>query len=299
MIGGIPNKDQNPMKKKTFTLLLALLPLFSAIASDKAAYDMRRTQVIPMHDSASNKQYELYVKLPEKYAEDKSSVHPVIYFTDAVWQIELLSGVTDFMMENAILVGLSWQKDLDEAIIKDVGEYASRFSDYSIRESSDPEMQTKYQFGQASQHLAFIRNDVIKYVEKNFQTDPLNRTYFGYSLGGLFGAYVLSAQPDTFKNYILGSPSLQRENSVLAALKTDPATIVEGLKTNVYITYGTLEPDRKEFIEAFAKHLKTRYEQQISITSVVIEGSHQTAFPLTGVRSVNWLANLSNKGEQQ
>ncbi len=286
------------MKKKLFIVFLFLQPLIGLAASERTAYEMPRTHVIPIHDSTSDKQYELYIKLPENYVAEEDSVYLVIYFTDAAWQIEMLSATTAFMMENAILVGISWQKDLDEAIIKEVGEHASRFSDYSIRTSNDPDRQAKYHFGQAKNHLTFIRNDVIKYVENNYRTDPANRTYFGYSLGGLFGAYVLAAQPNTFKNYILGSPSLKRDNPTLAALKPDPATIDGGLKAHVYISYGSLEQERAAPIKAFTDLMKSRYGQRLSVTPAVIEGSHQTAFPLTAVNSVKWLVNLT-PGEQQ
>src|SRR5690606_5903539 len=112
---------------------------------------------------------------------------------------------TSYLMEDVILVGISWQTDIHENIKKELGAHASRFRDYTISKSSNAEIQAKYKLGQASNHLAFIRNDVIKYIESNYRTDPENRSYFGYSAGGLFGAYILLTQPDTFRNYILGS----------------------------------------------------------------------------------------------
>jgi len=56
-------------------------------------------------------------------------------------------------MENLILVGISWKK----------GERAeiSRFRDYTLTKSVHP----KYQSGDTHNHLTFIQNDVIKYIE--------------------------------------------------------------------------------------------------------------------------------------
>ncbi len=286
------------MKKNLYAMWLLLVPMIGTAGPGQTAYTMPRTQVIPVHDSASDKQYELYIKLPENYAVDKNVSHPVIYFTDAVWQIEMLSSAAEFIMEDAILVGISWQKNLAEGTINDIGEYASRFSDYTIKASSDPERQAKYQFGQASQHLKFIRNDVIKYIEKNFQTDPSKRTYFGYSLGGLFGAYALAAQPDTFNNYIIGSPTLQNSNPLLEALNPDSAPLTQN-PVNVYVSYGTLEQDRKAPIDTFTNMMKAKYGQNISIKTDEVEGNHQTAAPLTGVRSVSWLSRVTKNGESQ
>ena len=103
------------------------------------------------------------------------------------------------------------KRDIDEDLKKEFGDHVSRYRDYSFRKHDNPEIQKKIQFGQANMHLDFIRNDVIKYVDNAYRTDPNSRTYFGYSMGGEFGAYILLSQPDTFNNYIIGSPSIKNE----------------------------------------------------------------------------------------
>ena len=162
-------------------------------------------------------------------------------------------------------------------------------------ESSNPEHQAKYEFGQASDHLDFIRNDVIPYVENKFRTDPENRTYFGYSLGGVFGAYVLLAQSDTFKNYILGSPSLKGDIPYLSDLVSNAVPKRKGLHANVFISYGASEEELGAYADEFISLLKNRNDESLSLQHVIIEGSHQTAFPMTAVRSVHWLADLTKK----
>lgn len=283
------------MKKILVLVCLPLLPFLTVEANETSDFTFSRIQVLPIKDTQADRQYELYIKLPEGYSKNKDNIYPVIYFTDAVWQIELLSGSTEFLMEDAILVGISWQKDINEALMKEKGEHVSRYRDYSISKSSNPETQAKYQLGQASNHLTFIRNDVIKTIEKNYRTDPDNRTYFGYSAGGKFGAYILMAQPDTFKNYILGSPSLWRDIPHLSKLGSTAALKRKGLNANVFISYGTLEVKLGEHIKEFTAMLKARNDESLSLKHVVIEGSHQTAFPLTGVHSVTWLSALNNK----
>ncbi|MCJ8322034.1 MAG: alpha/beta hydrolase-fold protein [Colwellia sp.] len=281
------------MKNILALVCLSLLPFLTVEANETSDFTLSRIQVLPIKDTHADRQYELYIKLPEGYSKNKDKIYPVIYFTDAVWHIELLSGSTEYLMEDAILVGISWQKDINEALKKEEGEHVSRYRDYSISKSSNPERQAKYQHGQANNHLTFIRNDVIKTIEKNYRTDPDNRTYFGYSAGGNFGAYILMTQPDTFKNYILGSPSLWRTIPLLSKLGSTAALKDKGLNANVFISYGTLEQKLGEHIKEFTTILNARNDKSLSLTHVVIEGSHQTAFPMTGVRSVTWLANLT------
>ncbi|MGB0495429.1 MAG: alpha/beta hydrolase, partial [Kangiellaceae bacterium] len=145
--------------------------------------------------------------------------------------------------------------------------------------------------------LTFIRNDVIKFIESNYRADPNNRTYFGFSLGGLFGAYALMSHPDTFKNYILGSPSLWRDIPLLFSLE-NAALKTKSLEINLFISYGELEQKLAVHVEDFIDQIKAKKYQAISsIKQVVIDSSgHSDSFPMVGVRSVKWLKNLQPKG---
>lgn len=280
------------MMKPLIIAILVFLPSLTLQANQTTAYKMPRTAVIPIEDTQADRQYELYIKLPESYVKNNEQSYPVIYFTDAVWHIDILSASTAFLMEDVILVGISWQKDIESALLKEHGEYVSRFRDYSIRESSNPKVQAKYHLGQASNHLDFIKNNVFKFVEQRYRTQPDNRTYFGYSAGGVFGSYVLLSQPSTFKNYILGSPALQGDIPTLLELKK--SVKYQPVPTNVFVSYGTGEQEQADEINQFIKLLKK--ERNVSLTHSIIKGDHQTAFPTTGVESVNWLANLKTFG---
>ncbi|WKD49657.1 alpha/beta hydrolase [Microbulbifer spongiae] len=272
-----------------------LLPLVSIEASEGKPYEMPRTHVIPVKNSVSGWQYDLYIKLPEGYLEKNATKYPVIYFPDAAWNIEILSASTEFLMEEVILVGISWQTDIDADLKKEAGIHVSRYRDYTMKESAKPEIQTKYQLGKAGKHLNFIRTDIIDYVEKNYRVDPGNRTFFGYSLGSEFGAYILFTQPDTFKNYILGSPSLVGDIPHLIELASHSESETKSLNANVFVSYGSLEKELGEHAEKLIAILKSRNDKSLSLKHVVIEGDHQAALPMTVVRSVTWLSALAGE----
>ena len=293
----VANNKMDESMKSLMLVLMLLLPFIGVEASENKAYEIPRTEVIPIKNSATGWQYELYIKLPEGYDKNSDVKHPVIYIADAVWHIEILSATTEFLMENAILVGISWQKDINEKLLQEDGAHVSRYRDYTVSKSSNPERQAKHQSGNAAQHLTFIRNDVIKFVENNYRTDPSNRTYFGYSLSGLFGASILMAQPDTFKNYIIGSPSLWRSNPYFAKLGAGAAVKRKGFNANVFISYGSKEQKLGKHINEFISLLKNRNDNSLSLTHEVVEGSHQTGFPMAGLRSVTWLSNLTKAQE--
>jgi len=282
---------------KLFTLI-CIISLNAVYAQENNANDKAKTatttnlelskiQVVPIKDTKNDRQYELYIKLPEGYAENVYVNYPVIYFTDALWHIEIVSGSADFLAKDAILVGISWEKDVKGALAT-LGAHASRFRDFSIQPLANPEAQKRYQFGQASNHLDFIRTDVITYVENKYRTVPDNRSYFGYSAGAKFGAYTLLTQPNTFKNYILGSPSFSsggRDVPVLSKLVAN-----EALNTNVFISYGDLEKETSPHTDEMIALLKNKNDKSLLLKHEVIEGNHETAFPMTAVRSMQWLS---------
>ena len=295
------------MKTTKLLILICALSLNTVFAQENSVKEfasnveisslkLPHIQIIPIKDTKTEKNYELYIKLPKDYSENKNVAYPVIYFTDAMWHLEILSASTEYMLENVILVGISWQKDINEDLKKEIGEHVSRFRDYSIRKSNKPEIQTKFQLGKANKHLDFIRNDVINYVDNTYRTDSNSRTYFGYSLGGEFGAYILLTQPDTFNNYILGSPSIKNEVAYLSELNSkfgsfEASNKNTSLNANVFISYGSLEQEMVEPIEEFISVLKNRRDDGLSLLTEVIDGSHQTAFPMTAVRSIAWLSS--------
>lgn len=288
------------MKTNKLLLLIAILSLNIVFAqksksndntlkTKKSNLELSKIQVIPISDTATKREYELYIKLPDGYSENNKVKYPVLYFTDAMWHIEILSGSTEYLMENLILVGVSWKKDERPEI--------SRYRDYTILKS----ISAKYQSGDAENHLTFIQNDVIKYVEENYRTKPDNRTYFGYSLGATFGAYILLTQPETFKNYILGSPETLLDDSSIHKHDSIPAQKLKDLEANIFISTGELE--RKDLIEqarGLFSMLNNHNHKNSSFEYVTIKSAdHGKAFPMTAVRSMYWLTELikNNKAE--
>ena len=255
--------------------------------------ELARIQVVPTKESKTGRQYELYIKLPEGYSEKKDNKHPVIYFTDAMWHVEILSGTAEYVVEDAILVGISWQKDIGKDLFDQVGPHVSRFRDYTMTEHTNSEYQEKYQFGQAADHLSFIRDDVIYFVENNYRTDPGNRTYFGYSVGGAFGTYILFVQPDTFKHYILGSPTTLFDDSYIYEHEIISSRNRKDLNANVFVAVGALEEeDAVAQAIGLVSALNKDYTTLSSKLAVIEAANHGQAFPMTAVRSMYWLAEL-------
>lgn len=280
------------MTHNIFILIFILLLPMKLLAGNKPEhYEIPRTQVVPLTQNGTEREYQLVIQLPEHYSAQKQ--HPVLYYTDMTWHIEMMTSAAYFLMEEAILVGISWQTNMPDNINKEVGPFASRFRDYSFAPSTKPENQAKYQFGGANAHIDFIRNQVKPYIEQHYRVKPGNDSYFGYSMGGLFGAYTLLTQPDTFDNYLLGSPSVWRLPQLLEARNQG----VPKTKANVYLSHGTLEDKLSPNVKGLFNFLKKQNNPQLHVELAEIEGTHQSAAPLTGVYAIKWLSERTTQGD--
>ena len=140
--------------------------------------------------------------------------------------------------------------------------------------------------------MNFIRSTVLPAIEKRYRAESDNRSYFGYSAGATLGSYILMVQPETFQNYILGSPALDGDIPILTRLSSN-LNKHSYSHNNVFISHGDLEKQLGEDVKILISLLKQHKESGLSITHNVIQGEdHKTAFPLTGVKGLMWLSNL-------
>ena len=105
-------------------------------------------------------------------------------------------------------------------------------------------------------------------------------------------------QPDTFKNYILGSPLDEKVPTLFAqehaALKNTQSAI------NVFISYGELEKESEPFVEDFVSQLRNKkYKGLASIKRIVVESyGHSDSSPLVAAHSLKWLKSLQPKSKE-
>jgi len=138
----------------------------------------------------------------------------------------------------------------------------------------------------------------MPYVETRYRTIPDESTYFGYSLGGAFGAYILLAQPDTFKHYILGSPAFSEDSlQYIDDLEETTARAQNQANVNVFVSLGELEERNAENVDHFIEVLRRRSQSNITLTGleVIDNSNHSTAFPETVIRGVRWLTETKSE----
>jgi len=101
--------------------------------------------------------------------------------------------------------------------------------------------------GHADDFLTFIRTELHPWLADKHPEAANDLTYFGHSLGGLFGAYALVSNTALFRRYILSSPSLWWDNEAIFDLAL--ASVDRGVNAEVFFGIGSLETDAGRRLE--------------------------------------------------
>jgi predicted alpha/beta superfamily hydrolase len=264
-----------------FTILF-----FCSLVFANDGIEIPRSKSVELTETSTKRIYPLFIKLPRSYESNKDKKYPVIYLMDARYSFQIASGATrlpmnSVVMEEAIIVGVSYSKGSRGA--------SSRIRDYTPSKATSWKLQT----GNADEHAKFIRETVFPYIEANYRTKLLERTFVGNSLGGLFGAYILFEHPGMFSSYILGSPSVWFDNNhILDSRVTKPE-----LPIKVYLSVGSLEQpefgEREDMVNGakqLAEKIKASSGEDTFLKFSLIEGArHATAFPTTLIQGLDWI----------
>jgi predicted alpha/beta superfamily hydrolase len=102
--------------------------------------------------------------------------------------------------------------------------------------------------GHADDFIAFIRTELRPWLVGRYPAAAEHLTYFGHSLGGLFGTYALLAGTAPFDRYVLSSPSLWWDNEMIFHLERERSD--GDLNSEVFFGIGTFETDAGRRLEA-------------------------------------------------
>ena len=153
------------------------------------------------------------------------------------------------VLEPIIIVGIGTEGDMNDWILERTRDLTpSNLPERDYPDSIAPG--SRGTTGGAANFLAFIKNELIPQVEAKYACDTANRGLLGYSLGGLFGCYVLVTEPQLFHKYLLGSPAVSYDDFVLIErLKETPPDMYSSVDA-VFISVG--EEETSDYLKGFA-----------------------------------------------
>lgn len=215
--------------------------------------------------SAVGREYHLSVALPESYATSKQA-YPVVY---------LLDGDFTFGMAAALTQAIHWSWGTPELIVVGINydmESYEQWGHLRERDFKIPELQDAPADSVANLFLQALTQEILPFIDANYQTLPSDRCLYGYSSSGFFVLYALLHQPDAFQRYLSGSgefsiayPYLIQHATQLAAQETDNSL-------QLYLSTGELEEGELPFFNQLIAFLKQGNYPGLHLTTEIYPG---------------------------
>ncbi|MCV6623279.1 MAG: alpha/beta hydrolase-fold protein [Cellvibrionaceae bacterium] len=281
--------------------LFALLMLHSIGASainrsTHTGFEIPDSEVLQIQSKQLGRSYDIYIKLPPSYFDQGNQLrkYPVVYLNDGLYSFQLASGIThaamiNRAMEHHILVGISYSPG-DRP-------FESRRRDFTPKTEDNPN-------GEAEQYLGFLKQELFPLVESRYRINSLRRAYAGYSLGGIFGLYTLFEHSDSFRYYLISSPSIWFSNRW--ALKKELAVAKETMDINaeLFMGVGAFErpagsnddynkPTPINMVKDFGllyDQLEQRNYPSLRLNKQIVEQAHhELTYPTVLTQGLYWL----------
>ena len=185
--------------------------------------------------------FRIFVAKPPLSPTDRR--YPVIYAAD---------GNGAFPMLMSIQRTLAWGAEAPAAYVVGIGyptesgylqAISKRNRDYPPTDGGEYARVTLDSAATAGGHefLRFITEELKPEMSARYAIDADDSTFFGSSLGGLFGAWTLLTAPSTFRRYILASPAITWNNEEVWRWEQQCADNRTDLLATVFVSAGELE----------------------------------------------------------
>lgn len=243
--------------------ILVLILILAFTSCKKEELDPKLLREFSITSTASGEDYKIWVHLPEGYEESASTTYSTIYVLDADENQEL---VTKSTRETSLAL------KTQDVIVVGIGYGAPRDADYTPTVTSMGK-------GKSEDFLRFIKNDLIPKIETDFKAgkERSKRVIIGHSYGGLLGAYALTKHNEVFGNYLLLSPSLFYDRSVILKYEQEQRSQLITLPQVVFIGAGSTEQALLPANELLYQRLLSHYPLTKSTFQLIKGKGHLTS----------------------
>ena len=212
----------------------------------------------------TGRDYDIYVQLPAGYTEATWKNYPVLYVLDGQW---------DFKLLNSIYGGLLYDQFIPEMLIVGI-TYSGVNPDYEgLRAMDFTPVHVNYHpgSGDAPKFHAFLKDELIPFIESNYRVDSSQRILMGSSYGGLFTLYALFTEPELFTGYVSASPAVPYGTQYVFTQEKEYFNKRQDLPVSLFISVGSLE-ELAVPVESFMKIVEERGYTGLTLKTMVIEG---------------------------
>lgn len=270
------------------------LSLLVVVPSSAAELTLPNTDVRALTSKSNGIDYKIYVYLPNDYETSKAS-YRVVYLLDADYSFPIARGIVEHMSDRArlqrlILIGIAYGGARDPQSRGPVYR-RNRTRDYTPVFSPDGGYGPEYQkySGGGPKFAAFLREEVIPLVDREYRTLRGDRALVGHSYGGLFASWTLLAAPDLFTRHIVVSPSLWYHDRMMFELETKTRGAKRGAG-RAYFAVGARESTMPQDLTRFANRLRARKMTGFAIRhEIFADEHHDSVFPTALSRGLRFV----------
>ena len=271
-------------------LILSLFFLLSSCSLNPEV-SIISTEKRVLYSEIVKQDFEIYISLPYKYFMSDTT-YPVLFSLDANVKFGLVSNVVNNLgtltkeIPEIIVVGIAYPINsiADWAALRkrdttptSKPEYDEQWAGYLNKASGRDDIVV--QSGHADNFLAFMREELIPFIESNYRVSSTDRALHGTSSGGLFTLYALFQSPETFQRYFASSPSINWDESYMYKLEDDFAKSHKDLPVRLFMCVGGLE--RESYLsnmKKMAELMRSRNYPNLTLETQVFDNeSHGTA----------------------
>ena len=293
-------------------LVAWLAPIVLAIPSlasgqDAAGYTpvpLPASELRELHSEILQQDFMIYVQLPLVYDPQRERKYPVMYATDGnrafpmVANVATVLGFPDTGFPQVVVVGIAYRiasmadwaawrtRDLTPTPNEATDQY---WTDLLLKMTGDDSREVRS--GGADRFLEFITDELVPFIEAEYNVAADDRTLAGYSYGGLFTLYALFERPGFFQRYFAGSPSIRYDDELMFRVEEAFAATDEALAGRLFMSAGELEGEQiVGRVTRMAEILEARAYPGLEVHTYVVEGEgHRSAYAASIMRAFTWL----------
>jgi predicted alpha/beta superfamily hydrolase len=208
--------------------------------------------------------FHIYVRLPLGYEQEKDKRYPTIY---------LLDGDVLFPILAPTQILLNYDDGIPDAIVVGIS-YGSFDPPTNQRgfDFSGPAADARPDQGGAPAFEAFLREELIPKVERQYRADPERRILFGQSRGGYMVLWSAFTDPDLFWGRIASNPSFSPGNERFVA---EPERSSRGDLGLVVTSSERDTPERRaRMLDWFGAWIGRKPQSWTLKTATIKDGTH-------------------------
>lgn len=202
-----------------------------------------RPQRVDFESPITGSLYEVYIQRPHGYDESDKR-YPVFYALSGRAAISnhrkmVLPLLREGNIPEAIFVGIDHKQMLSSPMFARFSNVVNspRVRDYTFVKEENKLHET----GGAPEFLAFLRDNIIPYIDGVYRTIPEDRGFGGYGLEGFFVMYTAFTEPELFQRYLALSPPLDRNDFAVLGLEENLAKQNRSFPISLYLSVGEMD----------------------------------------------------------